>query len=292
MTNKSGARQHAGLSCIRAEAYAKINWALFIRGTRSDGYHELDMLMQTISLSDTLVIEKSDSSQLIVNGEPSKDPESDLAVKAVRALSAFAGRPIGVKIDLTKRIPARAGLGGGSSDAANVLLAVKELYDIHISRTDMEDIALRLGADVPFFLTGGLCRVRGIGEKIEPIAPMQKRYLAIVRVGEGLGTKDVYGKYDEMHLPPSTLDMETCMRAFSAGDLKLLDEMELNDLKKPASALMPEIEETKKELRRLGSIFTRMSGSGSAVYGVFHTKEAAQAAAERMRCGIVCETKS
>ena len=290
MMNEFKARQDAGLYHMCVNAYAKINWVLFIRGKRPDGYHELDMLMQTVDLFDTIEIAKSKDLDLTVNGIPSSDPENDLVIRAVRALEAYTGRDLSVRIGLTKRIPSRAGLGGGSSDAASVLNAIRRMYELNISCEQLAAIALSLGADVPFFLTGGLCRIRGIGENIIPLTNPPRIYLVIRHVGEGLSTKEVYRKYDDMNPDLNRMYMETCMDALLRGDYAKLDAVPLNDLEAPAVGIMPEIEMATREMRINGSLYTRMSGSGSAVYGVFPTKEAAQAAVCRMRCGIVCST--
>lgn len=181
-------------------ARAKINWSLNILGVRPNGYHELDMLMQQISLSDELVFEPADALSLTVGGAPGD--ESDLVLKAARALAELARQrgmeTSGARICLTKRIPSRAGLGGGSADCAETLKALNRLWNLNFPMETMLELGAKLGADVPFCLTGGLARVSGVGERIEPLRNPPHCALVLITPGGGLSTPEVFRAYDEM----------------------------------------------------------------------------------------------
>lgn len=181
-------------------ARAKINWSLNILGVRPNGYHELDMLMQQISLSDELVFEPADALSLTVGGAPGD--ESDLVLKAARALAELARQrgmeTSGARICLTKRIPSRAGLGGGSADCAETLKALNRLWNLNFPMETLLELGAKLGADVPFCLTGGLARVSGFGERIEPLRNPPHCALVLITPGGGLSTPEVFRAYDEM----------------------------------------------------------------------------------------------
>lgn len=181
-------------------ARAKINWSLNILGVRPNGYHELDMLMQQISLSDELAFEPADALSLTVGGAPGD--ESDLVLKAARALAELARQrgmeTSGARICLTKRIPSRAGLGGGSADCAETLKALNRLWNLNFPMETLLELGAKLGADVPFCLTGGLARVSGVGERIEPLRNPPHCALVLITPGGGLSTPEVFRAYDEM----------------------------------------------------------------------------------------------
>lgn len=181
-------------------ARAKINWSLNILGVRPNGYHELDMLMQPISLADELVFEPADALSLTVGGAPGD--ENDLVLKAARALAELARqhgmKTSGARICLTKRIPSRAGLGGGSADCAETLKALNRLWNLNFPMETLLELGAKLGADVPFCLTGGLARVLGIGERIEPLSNPPRCALVLITPGGGLSTPEVFRAYDEM----------------------------------------------------------------------------------------------
>lgn len=274
---------------IELEAHAKINWSLLITGRRDDGYHLLDMLMQEIELHDDIAIEKDDRVSFRINGNESDD-KTNLVMKALYAVSDYCGKNLHASFSLTKRIPSRAGLGGGSADCAKTILGLNMLFDLHLSMTEMEQIALKLGADVPFFLTGGLQRVRGIGEKLTKIDIRPRVPLVVKHVGEGLSTKEVYSLYDHTGIGTRKADIDAAAKAIANRDFELLKTNSANDLEKAAFALDGEIEKEINRLYDLGALYARMSGSGSAVYGVFADESAARAASCMMEGSIVTLT--
>ena len=254
-------------------AYAKINWVLNVLDTRPDGYHEMDMLMQRISLCDALSIEPAQG--IVFDGR-----DDNLVVRAARALDAHAGGGHGARIQLTKRIPSRAGLGGGSADAAATLIALNERWQLHMPMNDLLGIGLALGADVPFCLmANGLMRARGIGEDLSLLGAVPSHELVILHPGCGLSTPAMFRAWDEepLHTPPADIEAAAC--ALQHGDFDALNGCARNMLHACAARALPEIDDALGVLRDAGAAFAAMSGSGSAVFGVFHTAQDADAAA-------------
>ena len=157
------------MKTLRIKAAAKLNFSLDILGIRPDGYHEMDMVMQTIDLFDDVELSKAGTISVFSGGSP--DGPENLAWKAAEAFFRAAKRSGGARIRLTKRIPAQAGMAGGSADAAAVLIGLNALYDARLSPEALRDAGLSVGADVPYCLIGGTARVQGIGEIVEPMPP-------------------------------------------------------------------------------------------------------------------------
>ena len=178
---------------MRLEAFAKINWSLDIIGIREDGYHLMDMIMQPVSLADEIVLTPADKLEITTDGYPrSRADRTNLAMRAALELKDSAGYPGGVHIHVHKRIPMGAGLGGGSADAAAVLCGLNRLWDLGLTGDELEKTGLRLGADVPFMIRGGLARVRGIGELIEPRPCRNNYWILIFRPCRGLSTREIF----------------------------------------------------------------------------------------------------
>ena len=270
------------------EAHAKINWALNIAGRRADGYHLLDMLMQSIDLCDTLHIEPADELTLTVNGAAAG--EDNLVLRAARALNRHAGTARGAKLALTKRVPARAGLGGGSADCAAALRALNDLWGLRLSDDQLRAIGLTLGADVPFCLAGGLARVSGIGEAIEPVPNAPEIPLVLITPGGGLSTGAVFALWDDGGFPDVALDTAALADAVARRDLAAVDRLCANALTAPAISLMPEIGALIEQMRALGASAAFMTGSGSTVVGAFTVEAAARAAHERLPGSILTHT--
>ena len=269
-------------------ACAKINWALNITGRRDDGYHLLDMLMQTIDLRDTLEIEAADALSLTVDGEPAG--EENLVLRAARALNGRAGTRRGARMALTKRIPARAGLGGGSADCAAALRALNALWGLDLGEETLLEIGLSLGADVPFCLTGGLAVVRGIGERVDRVPDGPCIPLVLAVPGGGLSTGAVFSLWDRGGFPAVELDTRALADAVVRRDLPAVDRLCANALTAPAVSLLPEVEKALRRMRDLGAAAAFMTGSGSAVVGAFETPAAARCAAGTLPGAILTQT--
>jgi len=280
---------------MTVRANAKVNWALNLTGIRENGYHELDMLMQSVSLHDTLEIETAEDDAVVLTCDRADVPcdEKNLVMKAALALKKETGCRRGARMHLIKRIPSQAGLGGGSADCAAALRALNALWELNLGEEQLMEIGLRLGADVPFCLAGGLQRARGLGEVLTAVACESGRRLLIVKPHQGLSTPQVFRLSDQM--PASRpADIEKAAQALLAGDDALLCETAANMLTGAAVSLCPQVGETLQELRARGASFAAMSGSGTACAALFADEEMLQSACENMnREGMsvfVCET--
>ena len=267
---------------MRVRAYAKINWSLDTVGVREDGYHLLDMVMQSISLHDTLTVEPAN--RLIFQADGSVRVPTDganLALRAAEALRQRAGVDHGAFIHLHKRIPSGAGLGGGSSDAAAVLRALNQLWGLGYSLETLCDIGLSLGADVPYCLRGNFCRVQGIGEQMTPLPISRVYHLVVIQPCRGLSTRQVFtalGQADSLRRP----DTAGVIDALQSGNLARLPEVMGNTLQEVSIPLRPQIRQAIGLLRGHGARAAQMTGSGSAVFGVFATEAAARTAWESL----------
>ncbi len=265
-------------------AYAKINWTLAVTGRYENGYHSLDTLMQTISLCDTLEIEDGDD-LVLENGYA-----DDLVLRAARAIQKKAGIAKGARLRLTKRIPARAGLGGGSADCAAALRGLNAFWNANLTEEELYLLGANLGADVPFCLAGGFCRVRGFGERIERMKASPKAYLALYPVGGGLSTEEVFRAYDE-GAGTASVDTAGATHALLQGDFSLLAKYGGNSLEPAAIRLMPEIADAMQNLLDCGAEYARMTGSGSTVYGAFRDEMRARDAVRTLgNAAIFAET--
>jgi len=269
-------------------AHAKINWALNITGRRWDGYHLLDMVMQSVDLHDTLQVRSDEGLSLSVDGAPAG--EENLVLRAAVALKHGTGVRQGARMTLTKRVPARAGLGGGSADCATALRALNGLWGLGLTDSELMEIGLTLGADVPFCLTGGLAVVRGIGEGISAVAGAREIPLVIVVPGSGLSTGAVFALWDSGGFPDIRLDTDALAAAVAAGRLADVDRLCGNALTAPAVSLMPEIGALIGRMRALGAAAAFMTGSGSAVVGAFDDPVDAKAAAAALPGAILTHT--
>ncbi len=265
-------------------AHAKVNWSLAVTGLREDGYHLVDMILERIALCDDLEILPAPALSLRLDGEsdfPVAADDSNLILRAARALRERIGGGDGAQITLKKRIPLGAGLGGGSADAAATLLGLNTLWHGGLGLRELEELALPLGADIPFCLHREPMRVRGIGEELTPLPPLPRRHLVILKGPEGLDTGSVYRLYGRCG-EQADYDHDRALEALlsPAGDL---GKHLVNMLEAPARALCPRIGEDLARLRSAGAAFAQMTGSGSAVYGVFADEAAAQKALKLLK---------
>ncbi|MBK5204618.1 MAG: 4-(cytidine 5'-diphospho)-2-C-methyl-D-erythritol kinase [Polaromonas sp.] len=250
-------------------APAKLNLFLHITGRRPDGYHLLQSVFMLIDWCDTLHFELrtdghisrtdlSDQSQP-AGSAPETLPADDLSVRAARALQTASGTTLGVHIGLEKRIPSQAGMGGGSSDAASCLLALQRLWGVRLPPQELRTLALSLGADVPFFLSGGHAWVEGIGEKITPIT-LPSAHFVVVKPAAGLATQGIFSA------PGLKRDTETAtIQGFAASANGSVFEFGHNDLQPVAQAMCPQIGQSLDWLK-MQHLQGRMTGSGSAVF--------------------------
>lgn len=273
-------------------AQAKINWTLDIVGQREDGYHLLDSLMQPLALCDTIFIEPAEELSLEIRGAELKADESNLVLRAARALQEKTGTAKGAHISLWKEIPMGAGLGGGSADAAAALRGLCEFWELDLTEDALYEMGLKLGADVPFCLMNSPARARGIGEKLTPIHVEKTYPLVLLQPCGPLSTKAVFEAYHQLPARPS--DVNACLEALAKGDLKKLSENAVNALEGVSMDMRPEIKRAKEALRENGAAFAQMTGSGSVVIGAFEKHRDARKAYETLKkqyaCCILTET--
>lgn len=264
------------MSCVE-KAYAKVNLTLAVGEKRPDGYHEVVSVMQRVSLCDTLTVEQTREGITLTCSDPAlPSGEENLAHRAASLFFRETGIAGGAALTLEKRIPSQAGLGGGSSDAASVLLALRRLYAPALSDTALEAMAAALGSDVPFFIRGGTQLATGRGEVLSPLPPLTDGWFVIVKPTESFSTPAMYRRLDE--LPPACTPplppLQGGLPALAAG---LFNRFEAAI---PAGSAVWDI---KARLAAYGALASLLSGSGSAVFGLFDTETAARAAVEALR---------
>lgn len=268
---------------MRIHANAKINWSLDITGQREDGYHLMDMLMQPVSLADTITLAPASELTLTTGGYPRLPANArNLAYRAAEALQQATGCKRGAAIHVEKRIPVGAGMGGGSADAAAVLAGLNRLWGTGLNQAELEKIGLSLGADVPFCLRGGLTRTTGIGESMQALPWARSYDLVVIQPCRGLSTGAVFTAYHEKEcqLRPNT---DAAQKALAVGDSRLLAESLGNVLQGVSQDMRPPIGDAIATLKQRGAFAALMTGSGSAVFGVFDSEDAARSAARSLR---------
>lgn len=271
------------MEAVKKKACAKINLALKITGRRPNGYHELDMIFLELDLYDEIEVKKIPSGiALSCSDQRIPADESNLAYKAARLMQEEYKISGGVDITIEKRIPSQAGLGGGSSDAACVMNCMNDLFGLGISKEELEKTAVRLGADVPFFIRGGLARARGIGDELEALGSFPDCAILIVKPEVSVSTPWAYRAFDEMGETCESIDIDSAVEAIRAGSIPGLCRCIGNDLEAPVIRELPVIEEIKKTMVGHGAAAAMMTGSGSAVFGLFETREKAADCAAAM----------
>ena len=256
---------------VRLRAFAKVNYALEVRGLRDDGYHYISTVMQSISLADEVEIEHSrEGFALQVEPETAEvgPLEQNTVYRAWTLLRGLAGPELPARIRLRKEIPAGAGLGGGSADAAATLYGLNELFGLGLSDEELRDIGLRIGADVPFCLKGGTALGEGVGEILTPLAAPPAHHLMLAKPQSGVDTGEIYRAYDERPRE-GTSSVEPVVAALRSGSLPTLARAVGNDLEPITAEFAPAVEACKRELLHIGALGVAMSGTGTAVYGIF-----------------------
>ena len=259
---------------ITLRAAAKLNMTLDITGVRPDGYHLLQMVMQTVSLYDTLTLRREERISLLCDHLPNPD---NLAWRAAEAFFAHTGVKDGVRITLDKQIPIQSGMAGGSADAAAVLKGLDILYETHLGLPALRELGLSLGADVPYCLMGGTALVEGIGEQVIPVPQMRTGAFAILKPEWGVSTAAAFAAYDS-GIPADRPNPYRVIDCLMKGKLKSVSPYMRNLLEQSADRY-PEIAELRRRLLKNGALAAQMTGSGSAVFGLFPDLAAAKACA-------------
>jgi len=263
---------------MTVRSFAKINLGLEIVGKRPDGYHDIRTLFQTISLADEIDLEPAPDGRLEISGD---DPAvawdgTNLVHRAARVLREKTGIAGGVRIAVRKTIPAGRGLGGGSSNAAATLLALNNLWGPGLAPGELALLARGLGADVPYFLKGGLCLGEDIGDRLTLLPDLAPLACLLVIPPFPIPTPSIYAGVEPALTSPGK--GSRIMRFLESGDFGLLE----NDLERVIFRGHPELERWTRFFREQGALLSQVSGSGSAVYGLFPDPASAEAARRRL----------
>jgi len=265
---------------VIVRAHGKINLDLRVLGPRADGYHELRTVFQSIALHDVIEC-VSREGPLAIECDAAGVPldGSNLVWRAAEALWRAMRRRTPVRdtvIRLRKNIPLQAGLGGGSADAAATLMALARLWNVPVRPAQLTDVAATLGADVPFFLSGGTALGLGRGDEVYPLADLPRHWIVLLVPGFGVSTADAYSWYDsERDLSRGPREPQHVPGPWPSRAAQMI-----NDLEAPIARHHPEIDQMRTALRRAGALAAAMSGSGSAVFGLFQKRADALAAVE------------
>ncbi|MFW6035385.1 MAG: 4-(cytidine 5'-diphospho)-2-C-methyl-D-erythritol kinase [Halothermotrichaceae bacterium] len=253
---------------IIVTAPAKINLALDIIGLRADGYHQLEMIMQSISLHDKIKIKKEKSNIKLKCSDPElPEDKSNLAYQAAELILNRGDIQEGVCIYIDKRIPVAAGLAGGSSDAAAVLTGINKLYKLNLDNDELYKLATEIGSDVPFCLEGGTALATGRGDQLKQLSDLKKYYMIIVTPPVSVSTRYIYQQYDQLKIE-SNISVSRLAKLIENEKNINWDEGWANVLEKITSKLVKDIKIIKKKLKKMGAKFTLMSGSGPSVFAI------------------------
>lgn len=269
---------------VTLKALAKINLGLDVLGRRENGYHDVRMVMQTIYLYDDVTIEKTEDPGIVLQTNLHFLPvdENNIAYKAAKMLMDEFQIREGVRIVLNKHIPVAAGLAGGSSNAAAVLVGMNNLFHLGLSQKDLMERGVSLGADVPYCVMRGTVLAEGIGEILTPLPPLPKCSVLIAKPGISVSTKMVYEKLDSKEIEDHP-DIDALIGGLEAQDLGKIAASMGNVLEKVTIEAYPVIEEIKNVMKEAGAMNAMMSGSGPTVFGLFEDKKTAKEAWRKLK---------
>lgn len=268
------------MEAVTLQAYAKINLGLDVLRKRPDGYHEVKMIMQSISLADTLELKKLPEETIrLINGAEQDNPEvpmdkTNLIYRAIDLIKQKYAISEGIEATLTKRIPVAAGMAGGSTDAAAALKGMNQLFALGLSEQELCELGVTLGADIPYCIMGGTALSEGIGERLTPLPPMPDCWILIAKPPISVSTGFVYGnlKANELTVHP---DIDGMTEAIKHNDLHGITSRLENVLETVTIPAHPEIAVIKDKMLDYGAMQALMSGSGPTVFGIFAEEEQA-----------------
>jgi len=263
---------------LKIRSFAKINLGLEVIGKRTDGYHQLRTLYQAVNFFDLLTFRSREGGGIVLIGSDHRIPwdERNLIHRAAAEIQKRFGVSKGIEIQVEKNIPAGQGMGGGSSNAAVTLYALNKLWDLEAGKKELSAIGKKLGADVPYFLEGGLCLGVGRGDELTPLEDLETQACLIYLPNFSLLTADVYGK-----LPPLTSEDKDSkiIKFLNSLDFRILE----NSLEETVFGIHPQLQDIKSLFLELGSELSLVSGSGAAVFGLFRDGEKAFGTFERLK---------
>lgn len=270
---------------VEERAYGKINLSLDVLGRRENGYHDVSMVMQTVDIYDVISLNKLESdSEIILTANIDILPldETNIVYKAVKLIKEEYGIDTGVSVHIEKHLPIAAGMGGGSSDCAAALRGMNRLFELGLSDEKLEELGVRLGADVPFLIKGGIALAEGIGEKLTTLPAFPACVLVIAKPDLGVSTKEVYEAFDslkEVNHP----DIGKLVKSLGNTNLKEIVKLLGNVLEEVTAKKYEIIEIVKNLLIDNGAVFSMMTGSGPTVFGIFENSEQAEKACINLR---------
>jgi 4-diphosphocytidyl-2-C-methyl-D-erythritol kinase len=265
------------------DAKAKINLTLDVLYKRPDGYHEVEMIMQTLALKDNITLELRPKGQieLLCDCDLLPHDEKNLAWQAAKLMLDEFAPDTGIKIELRKNIPIAAGLAGGSADAAAVMLGINELLGLKRSKEELMNLGKRLGADIPFCIMGGTALVRGIGEKLTVLKPAPKMDILLFKPHFFVSTREVYSRLNVKDIKKRP-DITTMIKTIEHQDVKGLAEGLCNVLEEVTFNLFPCLREIKLQFKKCKAMGSLMAGSGPTIFAIYDSKKEAQIAAANM----------
>ena len=276
------------MNSIYVKARAKINLAIDVLGKREDGYHDLHMVMQSLSLYDDVVIKKifkEDYLKIVSNLSWLPDDDRNIVYRVAAYMAKTFNLPTGIFIEMNKRIPVSAGLGGGSADCAATLFGIRTLFSLPLTDSDLMEIGAKFGADVPFCVMRGTAEAKGVGEILRKLPPLPHAYVLLVKPPVIISTADVFKKFkfdgNENAKRPN-ID-ELIMRINNRRPIGEIAGAMGNVLELVTAQEYPVIEEIKRLLMEQGAVGSLMSGSGATVFGLFFSKETMKKAASAVR---------
>ncbi|NFO03963.1 4-(cytidine 5'-diphospho)-2-C-methyl-D-erythritol kinase [Clostridium botulinum] len=268
---------------MNIKAYAKINISLDVIGKRDDGYHLLKMIMQNIDLYDIVQVEKIPNGiKLKCNKPYVPTDERNLAYKAAKLFKETYNIKSGIYINIEKNIPVSAGLAGGSTDAAAVLKIMNKMFNINVTQSELMNLGLKLGADVPYCICGGTALCEGIGEKVTKLKPFRDKILVVVKPPFGVSTKEVYKAFDlsKVIFHPKTNEL---ISNIEKNNIEFISNNMKNLLENVTLGRYKIISTIKEEINICGALGSMMSGSGPTVFGFFDDMLKAQKCYEKMK---------
>lgn len=267
---------------MKLKAYAKINLTLDVTGRREDGYHTLDTVMQSVSVWDEIEIKKINKPgiRLFCNREYLPVDTKNTAFRAAQYFFQHCGiTGQGLSIAIRKYVPSRAGMGGGSADAAAVLHGLNRMFKTNLPLSTLVELGAKVGADVPFCVVGGTCRCQGIGEQVEPMSKFPDCWLVLCKPPAGMSTPRAYALIDQFPISRAQTT-EKMVELLAGGDLKKIGEGVANRFDETMK--LPQVREIKRVMMESGALGSTMTGSGSVVFGIFDAEETACACMQKL----------
>ena len=274
---------------ILLRAFAKVNYGLDVLGLRADGYHEVSTVMQSISLADEVGLQRA-AGGFDLSLEPKEveigPQERNSTYLARKELQRLTGEELPVRVTLRKEIPAGAGLGGGSADAAAVLVGLNELFGLGLQPGELREVGAAIGADVPYCISGGTALGEGVGEILTPLPAPPAHRLVVAKPPNSADTGKIYRAFDEASTA-GTHCVEPVVAALRSGSLPALASAVGNDLTPVTAGFVPEVAALEQTLLTSGALGASMSGSGTAVYGIFDEAQVARIAKDALDAPFV-----